>query len=364
MQAYGMQAEIGLKVVSAGLGGYDGPEWARESRIEEAIGQRTKVCQQLASLRPFRSHFSIMRAHHLLLQNQVKACRATLKREINGLNTADHSSTVYTCYFTYITVLLSSTSAQPPDYSNALSTLQKVQSIAHSRGDHQISTLALATRLQVLMYAELWELVGETCDSTDGETNGLCRHANGKPGIRVLIFRHRPDATLALHEDSSSHAEHPLSHSNIQLQIRFDPTHDLLDSDVLENFPTGALNVTCTVGPPVHLNVTHPSIFRDLAVRTLINLFSSIPGSESTRKPVLEDSIAWARQEKRIFLKQSLETRLVALHLEAQSYRPALSLIDGLPKELKRPDDKLILTEVHLLESRVYSGLIRAPYAP
>ncbi|KAG8958109.1 26S proteasome regulatory subunit rpn6, partial [Tulasnella sp. 425] len=103
---------------------------------------------------------------------------------------------------------------------------------------------------------------------------------------------------------------------------------------------------------------------RDLAVRTLINLFSSIPGSESTRKPVLEDSIAWARQEKRIFLKQSLETRLVALHLEAQSYRPALSLIDGLPKELKRPDDKLILTEVHLLESRVYSGLIRAPYAP
>lgn len=100
---------------------------------------------------------------------------------------------------------------------------------------------------------------------------------------------------------------------------------------------------------------------RAFAVRTLIDFFSSIPGSESTQKQVLEDNVAWARQEKRIFLKQSLETRLVALHLETQSYRPALSLIDGLLKELKRLDDKLILTEVHLLESRVYRGIGNFP---
>ncbi|KAG8893227.1 26S proteasome regulatory subunit rpn6, partial [Tulasnella sp. 417] len=99
----------------------------------------------------------------------------------------------------------------------------------------------------------------------------------------------------------------------------------------------------------------------NLAVRTLIDFFTSIPGSESTQKQVLEDNIDWARQEKRIFLKQSLETRLVALHLETQSYRPALSLIDGLLKELKRLDDKLILTEVHLLESRVYRGIGNFP---
>ncbi|KAG8939855.1 26S proteasome regulatory subunit rpn6 [Tulasnella sp. 424] len=92
-------------------------------------------------------------------------------------------------------------------------------------------------------------------------------------------------------------------------------------------------------------------------IRTLIDFFSSIPGSESSQKQVLEDNIAWARQEKRIFLKQSLEARLVALHLETQSYRPALGVIDGLLKELKRLGDKLILTEVHPLESRVYRGI-------
>ncbi|KAG8854001.1 26S proteasome regulatory subunit rpn6 [Tulasnella sp. 330] len=96
-------------------------------------------------------------------------------------------------------------------------------------------------------------------------------------------------------------------------------------------------------------------------IRTLIDFFSLIPGSESTQKQVLEDNITWARQEKRIFLKQSLETRLVALDLQTQAYRPALALIETLLRELKRLDDKLILTEVHLLESRVYRGIGNFP---
>jgi len=43
--------------------------------------------------------------------------------------------------------------------------------------------------------------------------------------------------------------------------------------------------------------------------------------------------------------------------LESQQYTQALALIDTLLTELKRLDDKLILTEVHLLESRVYRGI-------
>ena len=43
--------------------------------------------------------------------------------------------------------------------------------------------------------------------------------------------------------------------------------------------------------------------------------------------------------------------------LETSQYKPALSLIDTLLTELKRLDDKMILTEVHLLESRVYRGI-------
>jgi len=92
-------------------------------------------------------------------------------------------------------------------------------------------------------------------------------------------------------------------------------------------------------------------------IRTLLDFFAPIPNSRQIQIDTLTDNIAWAKREKRIFLKHSLETRLVGLQLEAQQYKPALTLIDTLLTELKRLDDKMILTEVHLLESRVYRGI-------
>ncbi|KAH8998364.1 PCI domain-containing protein [Lactarius hatsudake] len=92
-------------------------------------------------------------------------------------------------------------------------------------------------------------------------------------------------------------------------------------------------------------------------IRNLLSLFNGIPNSQPTQITVLNDNIEWAKREKRIFLKQSLETRLISLQLETQQYKPALALIETLLTELRRLDDKMILTEVHLLESRVYRGI-------
>lgn len=49
--------------------------------------------------------------------------------------------------------------------------------------------------------------------------------------------------------------------------------------------------------------------------------------------------------------------------LDGRQFKPALALIDTLLTELKRLDDKMILTEVHLLESRVYRGIGNLPKA-
>ncbi|KAI0807978.1 PCI-domain-containing protein [Fomes fomentarius] len=92
-------------------------------------------------------------------------------------------------------------------------------------------------------------------------------------------------------------------------------------------------------------------------IRTLLDCFSAIPNSQKIQIDVLLENIQWAKREKRIFLKHSLETRLVGLQLDTQQYKPALALIDTLLTELKRLDDKMVLTEVHLLESRVYRGV-------
>ena len=49
--------------------------------------------------------------------------------------------------------------------------------------------------------------------------------------------------------------------------------------------------------------------------------------------------------------------------MQQESYYEALKLINGLLKELKRLDDKLMLVEVQLLESRVYHALGNQPKA-
>ena len=46
-------------------------------------------------------------------------------------------------------------------------------------------------------------------------------------------------------------------------------------------------------------------------VRTLIDYFP--PSSRDLQMQVTNDNIAWARQEKRVFLRQSLEIKLVGL---------------------------------------------------
>lgn len=96
-------------------------------------------------------------------------------------------------------------------------------------------------------------------------------------------------------------------------------------------------------------------------VRQLLDFFTAIPNTLETQITVTKSSIEWAISERRGFLRQNLETRLVSLYMQKQAYYDALTLINSLLKELKRLDDKLVLVEVQLLESRVYHALGNVP---
>lgn len=98
-------------------------------------------------------------------------------------------------------------------------------------------------------------------------------------------------------------------------------------------------------------------------VRRLLDLFKDIPNSTDIEVYITKDCIEWATAERRAFQRQDLEVRLVALYMTKQSYYDALTLINGLLRELKRLDDKLRLVEVQLLESRVYHALGNIPKA-
>lgn len=76
-----------------------------------------------------------------------------------------------------------------------------------------------------------------------------------------------------------------------------------------------------------------------------------------------KDCIEWSKQEKRTFLRQSLEARLIALYFDTGMYTDALQLGSQLLKELKKLDDKNLLVEVQLLESKTYHALSNLPKA-
>lgn len=92
-------------------------------------------------------------------------------------------------------------------------------------------------------------------------------------------------------------------------------------------------------------------------VRQLLDLFSEIPNTLDLQSDVIKSCIDWAVAERRSFLRQNLQSRLVAIHMQKQSYFDALTLLNPLLRELKRLDDKLALVEVQLLESRLYHAI-------
>jgi 26S proteasome regulatory subunit N6 len=97
------------------------------------------------------------------------------------------------------------------------------------------------------------------------------------------------------------------------------------------------------------------------AVRQLLDLFRPIPNTNEIQTSVTKSCIDWAVSQRQGFLRQNLEVRLVGLYMEKQAYYDSLTLINNLLKELKRLDDKLVLVEVQLLESKVYHALGNVP---
>ena len=59
-----------------------------------------------------------------------------------------------------------------------------------------------------------------------------------------------------------------------------------------------------------------------------------------------QDCIEWAKKENRMFLRQALQARLVALYVDLEEYSKGLEIATALLRELKKIDDKALLVEV------------------
>jgi len=98
-------------------------------------------------------------------------------------------------------------------------------------------------------------------------------------------------------------------------------------------------------------------------VRTIIEKLEFIPNTADIQIKLCHDSIEWANEEKRTFLRQRIQLKLASLYYNKKAYQEALDLINKLSLEVRKLDDKNLLVEIHLLESQVLHSLKNLPKA-
>eukprot|EP00469_Lotharella_globosa_P008066 CAMPEP_0167790572 /NCGR_PEP_ID=MMETSP0111_2-20121227/11411_1 /TAXON_ID=91324 /ORGANISM="Lotharella globosa, Strain CCCM811" /LENGTH=432 /DNA_ID=CAMNT_0007683057 /DNA_START=20 /DNA_END=1318 /DNA_ORIENTATION=- len=98
-------------------------------------------------------------------------------------------------------------------------------------------------------------------------------------------------------------------------------------------------------------------------LKELLNIFGRIPETEKLQAEFCKDTILWCEKEGRSFLKQRVQARLASLLLGMQQYKDALALINKLVKDVKKIDDKILLVEISIIESRIHLALKNVPKA-
>ena len=93
-------------------------------------------------------------------------------------------------------------------------------------------------------------------------------------------------------------------------------------------------------------------------VRAVLDAVCALaPDQLDMQAQICRNIISWCQTEKRSFLRQRVESKLASVLFQQDKYGEAVAMVDSLLVELKKLDDKQLLVEVHLVESKVHHGL-------
>jgi len=98
-------------------------------------------------------------------------------------------------------------------------------------------------------------------------------------------------------------------------------------------------------------------------IRTLFDLAMKVEGRNQELVDLCLHIIKWCEAENRSFLRMRIETNLAELNFKLQKYTDAIDILNKLTYELKKKEDKQLLVESQLVESKVYHALENLPKA-
>jgi len=90
---------------------------------------------------------------------------------------------------------------------------------------------------------------------------------------------------------------------------------------------------------------------------------TKIEGKNQSLVDLCKYIIDWCEKESRSFLRMRIENKLAELYFKLEKYHDSLGLLNKLLYELKKKEDKQLLVEAQLIESKVYHSLENLPKA-
>lgn len=99
-------------------------------------------------------------------------------------------------------------------------------------------------------------------------------------------------------------------------------------------------------------------------VRQVLDIVCTAAAEQvEVQESIARSIIAWTVEEKRSFLRQRIESKLATILFKQSKYQESLVTCNSLLQELKQLDDKQLLVETHLLESKIHFALRNTPKA-
>eukprot|EP01083_Nonionella_stella_P012152 34495_1 len=118
--------------------------------------------------------------------------------------------------------------------------------------------------------------------------------------------------------------------------------------------------LTGTTCAPFFTNATKAKCAK--VVRAVLEIICTLaPSQLDMQQQICNNIIAWTETEKRTFLRQRVQAKLASVLFLQNKFGEALTLVDKLLVELKKLDDKQLLVETHLVESKIHHGLRNMP---
>ena len=120
------------------------------------------------------------------------------------------------------------------------------------------------------------------------------------------------------------------------------------------------INLTKAILP---LCVDFPKSKLAKMTRTLFDQCIKIEGRHQQLVDLCQHIIQWCETENRSFLRMRIETNQADLYFKMQKFNDSLQILNKLTYELKKKEDKQLLVESQLVESKVHHALENLPKA-